>query len=233
MIKAAIQYILDRATPNIVTVDGREYSNQNLNVIKKRNADPINVRTLTGLVDYIKSDFDDNAIAPVMVHVVSPTCVHLFSELDNYGGRETYVVTISMLPELTLDRFVSSEEFIINLQSSFIGNEDSARVLQCVGNIQEENIRNTHDDGVSQEVTVKSGIARKIAMVVPNPVTLKPYRTFQEIEQPESKFIFRMKEGPTCGLFEADGGAWKIEAMASIKAYLVEKLDGLLVDVIA
>lgn len=233
MIKDAIKYILDRATPNIVSVDGRHYSNQPLTVIKKHNADAIGVRTLSGLVDYIKSEFDTDKIAPIAVHVVSPTCVHLISELDNYGTRETYIIAEPILPKLTIDRFVGSEEFIINLQSSFIGNDDSSKVLVCVGNIQEETVRNTSDDGISQEVTVKSGIARKIAMVVPNPVTLKPYRTFQEVEQPESKFIFRMKEGPQCGLFEADGGAWKIEAMARIKAYLIERLEGTEIEVIA
>ncbi|MEB9776454.1 hypothetical protein P4K25_31445, partial [Bacillus cereus] len=59
---------------------------------------------------------------------------------------------------------------------------------------------------------------------VPNPVQLSPYRTFVEVEQPESKFVFRMREGARCGLFEADGGAWKLEAMNNIKEYLKEAL---------
>ena len=43
-----------------------------------------------------------------------------------------------------------------------------------------------------------------------------------EIEQPVSEFIFRMaeKQGITCALFEADGGAWKNAAMQNIKKYL-------------
>ncbi|MEB9782308.1 hypothetical protein P4K16_30685, partial [Bacillus cereus] len=57
-----------------------------------------------------------------------------------------------------------------------------------------------------------------------NPVQLSPYRTFVEVEQPESKFVFRMREGARCGLFEADGGAWKLEAMNNIKEYLKEAL---------
>ena len=46
---------------------------------------------------------------------------------------------------------------------------------------------------------------------VPNPVTLRPFRTFIEVEQPESKFIFRMREGGRCAIFEADGahGSWR------------------------
>lgn len=64
---------------------------------------------------------------------------------------------------------------------------------------------------------------------VPNPVTLKPFRTFHEIEQPEIAFVFRMKNGQSgvsCALFEADGGAWKFNAVHSIAEYLKKELEG-------
>ena len=86
------------------------------------------------------------------------------------------------------------------------------------------------DDGVTQKATIKTGLASKGAAIVPNPVTLKPYRTFLEVDQPASDFIFRMKEysgSIGCALFEADGGAWKIEAMQNIKTYLQKELEGL------
>ena len=62
---------------------------------------------------------------------------------------------------------------------------------------------------------------------VPNPVELKPYRTFFEIEQPSSSFVFRMKsggkgheDGPMCSLHEADGGAWRLDAIEEVKHFL-------------
>ena len=58
------------------------------------------------------------------------------------------------------------------------------------------------------------------AVPVPNPVALVPFRTFIEVEQPESKFVFRVKDGPQMGLFEADGGEWRLAAMLRIKEYL-------------
>ncbi len=57
-----------------------------------------------------------------------------------------------------------------------------------------------------------------------------------EVEQPESKFVFRMRkgvDGPEAALFEADGGAWKIEAMKRIKEYLEGQLQGTDVKIIA
>lgn len=50
---------------------------------------------------------------------------------------------------------------------------------------------------------------------------------FLEVEQPESQFIFRAKdadEDVAFALFEADGGAWEITAMRSIKEYLENAL---------
>jgi len=74
--------------------------------------------------------------------------------------------------------------------------------------------------GVSQSVTARAGLARVAEVPVTNPVTLRPYRTFAEVEQPASPFILRLKrkdgEMPQCALFEADGGKWKIEAIQNI-----------------
>src|SRR5699024_2066082 len=87
--------------------------------------------------------------------------------------------------------------------------------------LKEENVKNTGDDGVSQAVTINTGIASASDVKVPNPVTLKPYRTFVEVEQPASEFVFRMKDGPSAALFEPDGGAWRNEAISNIHDFLV------------
>lgn len=43
----------------------------------------------------------------------------------------------------------------------------------------------------------------------------------------------KSEEGPQAALFEADGGAWKIEAMQRVKEFLKDKLVGTGVKVIA
>jgi hypothetical protein len=56
---------------------------------------------------------------------------------------------------------------------------------------------------------------------------LRPYRTFREFEQPESPFIFRLRntEGmPECALFDASGAAWKTTAVESIRKWLTENI---------
>jgi hypothetical protein len=61
---------------------------------------------------------------------------------------------------------------------------------------------------------------------------LSPYRTFRELNQPESAFIFRMRGGgegkaPQCALFEADGGKWKLDAVQAIKLWLADFCPGI------
>lgn len=82
---------------------------------------------------------------------------------------------------------------------------------------------------IRKEATIKTGIASKGDAIVPSPVKLRPYRTFLEVEQPESEFIFRMRNsgaGVQCALFEADGGAWRNQARKNIYNYLVDRIKG-------
>lgn len=61
-------------------------------------------------------------------------------------------------------------------------------------------------------------------------VQLKPYRTFIEIDQPESEFLLRLHDGMKVALYEADGGAWKLQARTNIAEYLKTELRELITD---
>ena len=117
------------------------------------------------------------------------------------------------------------------MQSKFVDDETTNKelILKFAGTVEDGTIAQYGDDGVTQKATVKTGISSKSDAIVPNPVYLRPFRTFIEVEQPASNFIFRMdnKCGVTCALYEADGGAWEMEAMQNIKAYLEDALDGM------
>ena len=106
---------------------------------------------------------------------------------------------------------------------------DRELLLKFSGAVENGTVAEYGDDGVTQKVTVRQGIASKTDAIVPNPVRLRPYRTFIEVDQPVSEFIFRMKDSHEicCALFEADGGAWKNEAMENVKEYLQEALADL------
>lgn len=227
MIKEALQYLVELGKAEEHTINGDTYSDKPLHridmYIPKANA--IEMHTLTSLVDYIKSDVDAMS-DKMIVEVASPTKVNLYSQLDYNRDREKLVSVSARVPEFSFNNFMDQEKFCINLQSKFIDDPQTDRslILKFAGTVEAGTVAEYGDDDITQKATVKTGIASKGDAIVPNPVKLRPYRTFLEVEQPISEFIFRMKQdkydGINCAIFEADGGAWQIAATKAIKEYL-------------
>jgi len=227
MIKEALEYIVGLREAKLVEVYSDTYSDKPLQRIDPYfpMANSLKVSTLTGFIDYIKSETDEMA-EKMIVEVVSPTHVSLFSCLNGNREREYLIEACAGLPSFRYGSFIDQEAFCICLQSKFVRTKDRDLLLKFAGTVEAGTVAQYGDDGVSQKATIKTGIASKGDAIIPNPVLLKPYRTFLEVDQPESAFIFRMKEcgGINCAIFEADGGAWEMEAMQNVKEYLQDEL---------
>lgn len=239
MIKTAMEYFLSKATNDVKEIEGNHFhvtagGVKHIEIPDRDTVKHFAVRTLTGLVDYINSGADESEYSTdkLYLHVKSHSNVMLMSTLKG-RVRDCYIESVAFVPQIRFDTFIDVESFNIMLQSCFEKNEDLTKILSVVGNIKEENVKQTGDDGITQMVVAKAGIARVDEVVVPNPVLLIPYRTFGEVEQPESEFIFRMQNGPRAALFEADAGAWKSEAMQNIKSYLKENITKKNVEILA
>lgn len=228
MIKKALEFIVGLKAPDIKEIGGETYSDKELHRISHNpKAQPIALNTLTSLVDYIVSEFDTHG--KLFVHVVSPTCVEVFSALDGERSREKLLEVNALVPQFSFGQFIGHEEFCIGLQSKFLDSDDRPLLLKFAGTVEAGSVAEYGDDGVTQKATVKTGIASKGDAVVPNPVNLRAYRTFLEVPQPKAQYVFRMKQGNMgvvqCALFESDGGAWKIAAKEDIKHFLVDALE--------
>lgn len=227
--------------PQPIEINGETYTTAPIYSMAdhRPQPEPLLVHTLTGFVDYVREDIDKLHEKPAMIHVVDETLVELASALQDYQQRDRFLQAKWHGVDWpgTRDFFSSFhtvESFVIGMQSLFVENEDRARLLSLVGNVVAGQALTTEDDGVTQRVQVKAGIQRLGLEKVRNPFRLKPYRTFLEIDQPESDFILRLKpkgedETPACALFEADGGLWKLEAVKRIAEYLKEGLSDALV----
>lgn len=235
MIEKALKYLVNLGETKVKEVffpDGsvQVYSDRPLSLLEKHIplAEPISMCTLTSLLDYIKGNVDAMP-GRMVVHVISPEEVCLYSCLNENRKRECMVIVKSQAPYFSYGKFVEHEAFCIGVQSKFIDDPatDKELLLKFAGTVESGSVAEYGDDGVTQKATVRQGIASKADAIVPNPVRLRPYRTFPEAVQPASSFVFRMKEsgGVCCALFEADGGAWKNEAMRNIKEYLEKNLS--------
>lgn len=237
MLKEAFKYLVDLTIRpderfvDIVDSDGKtrsfvidsEGNSKEIKHLIDRAAESLRINTLTGIVEYVKANLE-RVNENMFLQILDEKTVVLKGLLDVDGGRETLVVAEAITPKFNYGSFHNSEELIIALQSKFTQTQDRDLLLKVVGNVKEENVRETGDNGVSQAVTIKTGIATATDVLVPNPVRLAPYRTFLEVEQPSSAFVFRMKDGPVGAIFEADGGAWRNQAIMNVRDYLKVEL---------
>lgn len=194
-------------------------------------ASTLAISTLGGFVEFCKAPPSRTIgdIANVLIHVESPTKVSLLSKLGGVAKYRDVFLTATRLGEtFKFNQFQDHSNAMIALQVFFLEYGDRGNVLRVLGTIKDESVKIALDDGLTQRVTASTGVTLSQEVPVPNPVLLQPYRTFSEVQQPPSKFILRVKSGgdalPQIALFESDGGAWKLEAIASIREYLAAKL---------
>lgn len=223
-----IEKIVSLAEVRCIEVDGRSYTTAKIYPNLEPEATPLKMHTLSGLVDFCL-DFAAQ-VGATIVHVVSDQQVDVVSPLFGpFKQREKFATASPFQLSHKFDRYMPVEEFVIYLQSMFIQDQTALDILKVVGNLTQGSETNVADDGITQRVTAKAGVARVAIVDLPNPVALRPYRTFLDIHQPASEFVLRIKadkdEGPRCALFEADGGAWRNTAVETIKGYMADNLD--------
>lgn len=219
--RSFIEKIEEMAAVELVEVGNIQYATKELWRVDNPKPAKVKVKSLTGIVDYLKSNVDGLIVDGIIIHVEDHETVWIMSGLEeDHRDREFYLMAKAETPEIRLNNFIDRESFNIMLQSRFADVADRADVLRSIGKMRYENELKMEDDGITQTVASKAGVALVREDQIPNPVKLAPFRTFSEIEQPISPFILRVDDKCNVGLFEADGGAWKNKAMQSIKNYL-------------
>ena len=235
----AIKALAQEAAGTLVEIDGVEYSTTPLHDVRKQDPEPkpLVVHTLTGLLGYLKADIDKIVSDSTLIHVDGPGLVTVVGRLRGHFEQRFQYARAEAHPRMegfAFGQWLSLERMNIALQALFEASPDRERALRLVGTVKDEMVKTSADDGVTQAVTVKSGVAVVAEATVPNPVELAPFRTFPEVPQPLSPFILRLKasdNGIAAALFEADGGAWRNAAVQAIRDYL--ESAGLGVQVIA
>lgn len=200
-------------------------------------AETFSTFSLDGLIDYIKGDPENlfrEASVRHIVQVYTPKHVRVIAPQRGYWReRERVAECFAVVPDIEFGRYMDTDQFQVMVQTCFMESENRALVLQLAGSVRKEQNMQTADDGVSQRVTINAGVSTAADVIVKNPVTLIPFRTFHEVEQPESPFVLRFNEDGAAALFTGDGFKWKLEAVKKIREYLEKALEGQNVTVIA
>ncbi len=158
---------------------------------------------------------------PTSVVVVTPT-------LGADAKRKLFARASAGIPKHRFGTYMPLVEMSIYLRTCFVRSEARDEVVRFIGAVVEESEVATDDDGVTQKTTVRKGISMREGKDVPGLVSLQPYRTFHDVDQPGSPFVLRLDnfgKGVEAALFEADGGAWKHEAMENVATFLRAELD--------
>jgi len=241
-VKEALQYIFGRLKdkhPVTHKVEGVEYSvnadgtlGNPIRELAPLAKPTLEVSSLSGLALALKGGLDSVKTDEVFIHVSDPWTVRVVSLAgDEFGRRRAWAVAKYVNDSAFLfDNYYKPEDFIIKFRASFLYNDEAVNVHRVCSTVGSGEAVLVADDGISQEVTIKSGTVTRSSIHLPaDGIPLVPWRTFRDATPVTSKFLLRMKgvkdSLPTIALFEIDA-QWKRETVNSVAKWLTTELPG-------
>lgn len=230
MLKAAIEKIQEMSRPLIREVEDKTFyfhdgEAEEIRPILEAPA-TLDLHSLEALVKMIQTEAVSNYDAPFYITIPTYKSVRCFSQPDSkrrYERNFYYQVIATDVPGWADETTLKFEEAMIALRSRFQPTTDADYALKLLSDITNGSKVTYTDNGIATSVVTKTGVSLQTNEPIRPIVNLKPYRTFQEVEQPSSPFLIRINERGI--LFkEADGGMWKLTARQTIKKYFEEAL---------
>lgn len=230
MLKAAIEKIIEVSGPKIVTDNaGAMYSVSNGGIEEIRPeldyVEPISLNSLDALVQMVKTEataHEDRIYLSVRDHLTVSCFGHPHDDLRQ-KRIVYYEAQAKDVPGWDSQTKLPFDHAAVALQTRFQESADRTYTLTLLSQITTGAKITYNDIGVATTVVTSKGVSLQQNSTIRPLVNLRPYRTFQEVEQPEGLFLIRIDErGIT--FMEADGGMWKLAARQTIKAYLSEAL---------
>ena len=230
MLKAAIEKLLEISKPRTFEVEGETFIADNNGGCKQVRTEmdritPIDLNSLDALVAFVKTEACeryDKVYITIPNHKTVNCFTHPFECLRN---ERTYLYTADAtdVPGWGDKVTLPFEEAMIALRTRFQATADTEYALKLLSDITTGSKVTYNDNGVATSVVTKRGIDLQSNAAIRPIISLRPYRTFQEVEQPASQFLIRINERGI-SFVEADGGMWKLDARKTIKAYLENAL---------
>lgn len=226
MLKEAIEKIAELSAPTIVELNGAHYAVSLEGEAKQIMPELVyaeckELNSLDALALMVREE-----AVPMYGKVFINVPTHLRAEAflepneDLRKLRQTiYNVNATDVPGWDAEMKLPFDRAAVALQTRFQDSEDREYTLQLLSQISTGAKVTYNDTGVATTIVTQRGVSLQQNSTIRPIVKLRPYRTFQELEQPSGLFLIRIDERGI-SFAEADGGMWKLAARKSIKAYL-------------
>lgn len=228
MLKEAIEKIESMSGPKPFVVDGKTYifADGNIHLVREPLDEPdeLEVYSLDALVELVRSDTAD--LGTLYVSVEAFNRVRVYSDIEEsnrWTRKHLYTAKAADVPGWEPKIEMPFDEATVALMTRFQDSADKEYTLRLLSQITTGAKVTYTDNGVASTIVSQRGAALAENVTIKPIVRLRPYRTFQEVEQPEGLFLIRVRERGVV-LIEADGGMWKLTARNTIKAWLAERL---------
>lgn len=185
----------------------------------------LELHSLDSLVKMVKTEAAPRS-CPVYITIPTHLTALCFAQPDpekRYMRQVYYKAVATDVPGWEPESHMGFEEAQIALRTRFQLAQDNEYVMKLLSDITCGAKVVYNDNGIATTVTTQKGVALQTNTQIRPIVSLKPYRTFQEVEQPESCFLIRVGDRGI-RFVEADGGMWKLHARETIKKFLEDKL---------
>lgn len=227
--KEFLEKILSLGAPNLMKEHGQTFTDKPLTLVRPPAFEAHILHGLKGTVDLaavLQPQHDLDFMAVVLSH--EAVLVQLAGHTE-FNDSPVLIKTSRLATDaFPFGRYLPVEEFCIALLTKFVADDEVQALYRLASSLTASSVHTSEDDGISQRTTIQKGIATRESVSIKPVWLLRPYRTFPEVAQPVSPFLFRLKQDkdqlPHCALFETDGGKWKLDAIQSIEGYLREKL---------
>lgn len=231
MLKEFIDHIQNTTKPEICNVNGATFCITSDGCVKEIRPtidypETLELNSLDALVKLVKTEANELSESTLYITIPSHESVTCFNQPDpetRYHRQMFYIAHATDVPGWDTKVQLPFEEMQIALRTRFQETPDAIYAMKLLSDITTGAKITYNDNGVATSVVTKKGIDLQTNETIKPIVKLKPYRTFQEVEQPESTFLIRVNERGI-SFTEADGGMWKLTARTTIKKYLEEAL---------
>ena len=231
MLQKFIEHIQKTTQPLITEVDDSTFRITSDGDVKEIlptifHPDTLPLNSLDSLIKMVKTEASEQD-APLYITIPDHMTVRCFGQPDaaeRYHRQFYYEANATDVPGWAEKNTLGFEEAQIALRTRFQETPDTLYAMKLVSDISLGAKVIYNDNGIATTITTQKGVALQTNEQIRPLVKLRPYRTFQEVEQPESIFLIRVSDRGI-SFIEADGGMWKLTARETIKTFLEERLS--------